>query len=449
MNTSLGNYHRDTTPFLKRIASESGTHSFHKCITHGKWTGTSSASMLTGTTPPTHGIYGASDRILSEEVATIPELLPGAYSTVSLVSNPNAGPAKGLDRGFDESKFIRPSTLIKNVDFTTLIKSPFKLWQHGGGLTADIRRHEGLSSYMITDMSKNIISGNNDPYFLYVHPNSSHLPYLPPPEFADQFLNDISYSLDDALDLVQSAYGDIYRLNAEGLSNEEWSVVEAMYDAVICHVDYCVEQIVSSIRSQGDNTIVVVTADHGDLLGEYGLAGHKFVTHDALTHVPLVVSGLNRIGDKTEQIVQHIDIWKTIFAQIDADNDQLEGTDLTRGNRKYAISQRSGENCRKNLQKVQKYNENFNPSIVQPQLLTSVRSKDKKLLYTEDDVRMFALPNETTDMKHQYQKEYNRMISFVEKWIENHEIRPAAKRNGELESHIQEHLSDMGYLTDI
>jgi len=74
--TSLSNYELETTPSLQPIAASQGGNAFSHCISHGNWTGTSSASILTGTTPPTHGIFGESNLVLPRDVATVPELLP-------------------------------------------------------------------------------------------------------------------------------------------------------------------------------------------------------------------------------------------------------------------------------------------------------------------------------------------------------------------------------------
>ena len=75
-----------------------------------KWTGTSTSSILTGTHPPTHGIYGASDAVIPDDIKTVPEILSeNGYHTIGISPNPNAGVAKGLDRGFEEFEYLNLS----------------------------------------------------------------------------------------------------------------------------------------------------------------------------------------------------------------------------------------------------------------------------------------------------------------------------------------------------
>lgn len=444
-HTSLSGYGRETTPNLARVAADPRATSFEQCITHGKWTGTSTASILTGTNPPTHGIYGAGEYALSEEVATLPELLPDAYTSTSIVSNPNAGPAKGLDRGFDDVRYVTPSTMREAAGLRTMLKSVPNLWSHGGGLTTDIERHKGLSSYMMTDIAKRLLSERADPTFTFLHFNSSHHSYLPPAAYRDRFSDGISAGPEAALDIAQSAYEDIHELIADGLTDSEWEAVTAMYDAALAHVDHCVGELVDAVLERDEETIVVLTGDHGDLLGEYGLAGHKFAVHDALTRVPLVVYGLDGIDHQRENVVQHTDIVKTLFARLGLAPAQLEGVVLTRESREYAITQRSGENAEKNLRKVREHDPTYALPVSHLQTLTAVRSTGYKLLYSDDAVELFELPDESTDVAARYPETFDRMRSHAEEWLDSHESRTTGTER-ELDADIEEHLSDMGYL---
>lgn len=444
-HTSLSGYGRDTTPALARLASDPRATAFEQCITHGKWTGTSSGSILTGTYPPTHGIYGAGGYALPDDVATLPELLPEEYTTRSIVSNPNAGPAKNLDRGFDEARYVTPSTMRDAVGLRTMLKSVPQLWSHGGGLTTDVERHKGLSSYMMVDVAKRALATQEGPSFTYLHLNSSHHSYLPPAAYRDRFTDDIAASPGQALDTAQSAYEDIHELIANGLTDTEWESVTAMYDAVLAHVDHCVGSLVEAALGRDEETIVIVTADHGDLLGEFGLAGHKFAVHDALTHVPLVVYGLDNIDHQHDSVVQHADVVRTLFAQLGVEPAQFEGIDLTRQSREYAITQRSGENAQKNLDAVREHDRSYSLPGSHPGMLTAIRSTAHKLLYSDDAVELYELPDEMTDVADQYPATFERMQSYAEEWLGSRDSR-ATGTKPELDEETKAHLSDMGYL---
>jgi len=442
----LTDYEHNTTPSLQRIADSTAGAAFSHCISHGNWTGTSSASILTGTTPPTHGIYGESELVLSDAIATVPELLPEEYESRSLISNPNAGPARGLERGFDDVRYILPSRLREDVGLQTLAKSVPRLRKHGGGLTADIERHKGLTSYMTIDLAEQFIASQDDPCFLYLHLGSSHHPYLPPAAYINEFVDELTISPERALDIAQSTYEDIHELIANGgLSDDELRAVEAMYDAAIAHVDHCVGQLYDAIR-QHDDTILVITADHGDLLGEYGLAGHKLVLDDALIHVPLVTHNLGGVQNHTENVVQHIDIMQSVLDQVGGETDQFEGVDLRTDTREFAVTQRSGHNAQQNIKQIRAHNPTYEPPIQHPKMLTSLRSPEHKLLHSEDAVELFELPDEQTDRKEDFPELRKRMASKAGSWLEDHEIRAAAEREQQLDADIKEHLSDMGYI---
>jgi len=444
-HTSLSGYQRNTTPWLQRIAADQQGHSFSNCISHGKWTGTSSASILTGTTPPTHGIYGARDLVISDDIATVPAMLPDAYTSVSLVSNPNAGPVNGLDRDFDDVKYVTTSTLRESVGLRTLAKSVPQLWRHGGGIRTDIEQHKGLSTFMIVDAAKRVAATQTPPYFMYLHLNSSHHPYLPPASHIDNFTEDVDPKT--ALEITQSKYDDIHELIANGgLTDTEWDAVVSMYDAVTSHIDSCVGQLVDAVQQQDGETIIVVVGDHGDLLGEYDLAGHKFVLHDGLTHVPLVTYGVDGVAHQTDAMVQPIDVLRTVLSQIGVENEQLEGIDLTQDHRRFAVTQRSGENARKNLRKVRESNPAFSLPVGSPKTLTAARSREYKLLYSEDSTELFRLPDETTDVKDQHPEPYDKMVSYISNWLTEHDSGFTTRRNQALDSDIEDHLSNMGYL---
>jgi arylsulfatase A-like enzyme len=451
-HTSLSDYFRDTTPSLRQIADDPAGQSFSQCISHGKWTGTSSASILTGTYPSTHGIYGASDLVLSDEIATIPELLSTAgYSSLGIVSNPNAGPAKGLDRGFNEFKYVSPSTLIETVGYRTLVKSFLNIWEHGGGITTDIERHKCLSSYMMTDVAKRFATQQSaeKPFFLYLHYNSSHHPYLPPKAYLDNFVDSRSISPKTALNIAQSKYDDIHELIAHGgLSDEEWAAVVAMYDAVVAHVTQCAGHLVNAIQHQNNGeTIFVITADHGDLLGEHGLAGHKLVVDDSLTHIPFVTHGLEGIEQHADQVVQPIDFIKTILMQIGIENEQLEGNLLTEESRNYAITQRSEQNAIKNLDRIRDLNPDYELSTYHPGMLTAFRSVDFKYLKSSERTVLYKLPNETEDVSDSYPDVAAIFDQYASEWLATHKNNAtASQRDQELDPQIQEHLSNMGYL---
>ena len=337
--------------------------------------------------------------------------------------------------------------LREDVELRTMVKSIPQLWRHGGGLTTDTDRHKWLTSFMTVDLAKRFLASQDNPYFMYIHLGSSHHPYLPPATYRDTYTDGLSVSPREALDITQSMYEDIHELIADGgLSDEELQAVTSMYDATVSHVDYCVGKLFDVIQQVDDDTVVVITADHGDLLNEYGLAGHKFVLDDALTHVPLVTHDMEGIDEQTDEVVQHIDVLETVLSQVGIKAEQFEGVDLRTDTRELAVTQRSGKNAKRNLEQVREYDPSYELAIPHINTLTAFRSTEHKLLYSEDAVEFVSLADEVTDIRDCHPEIYQSMVSEAKHWLDAHETRAAAKREQELDPDINEHLSDMGYL---
>jgi arylsulfatase A-like enzyme len=94
----------------------------------------------------------------------------------------------------------------------------------------------------------------------------------------------------------------------------------ALYDGALRYVDQCVGELAAVLREQGvwDSTLVVVTADHGESLGEHGILGHAFGMHDTLLRVPLLMRCPATLpaGFVIDELAQTTDIMPTISSMI-------------------------------------------------------------------------------------------------------------------------------------
>lgn len=121
---------------------------------------------------------------------------------------------------------------------------------------------------------------------------------------------------------------------------EEWATIKAMYDATISYVDHLIGDLFEFISLELDDTVFVVTADHGELFGEHGLLAHRLVLDDAVTNFSLVVHDPTDITDYNGELIQHIDLMKTLLAEVGAEHPTLQGYDFTQDKRPYCIIQR-------------------------------------------------------------------------------------------------------------
>lgn len=458
-HTPLHGYERNTTPEIARVASHRDSVNFKHGISHSTRTPVSVPSMLTGLFPSRHQMIGQkSGDLIPESMATVPEMFENCgYRTLGVSENAYAGEAKGIDSRFNE--FIKSSPGLQDFlsyqEGMTLLKYALKTKTHGPGLTLDKSAHGEQNSFFTTDIAKRMLrntTNKTEPFFCYVHYNDPHHPYIPPLSYRKEYISEIDATLDEAMEFAQDMHNNLYRHIAGDIpfTDKEWEMLYSMYDSVIKYVDKCVGELFEFVCKNFEDTIVVITSDHGDLFGEYGLLGHHIALHDGLTHVPLVTYGLKNVNQCADQPIQHIDVMKTLLSLAGADHSQFQGQNLLAGCREIAISQdfrgTVDDNDERNYDRIRQYNPDIDLSHLPKSLLTAARTRDFKLLHTKYRSELYRLPDESEDVQDQYPSVYSNLLSFVQEWLKT-EGRPfdSSPKEAELSDQVEQHLEDMGY----
>lgn len=291
---SLYGYKRETTPFLEKYAKNGAV--FNRVYTQKTSTSPSVASILTGTYPHTHGIVGIRE-YLPDSAVTIGEILkPYGFNTASFVSNPNLSAFFNFNQGFDTID-----------DFAT--KDNYAVTEKAKGNLADAKI---VNNKVFPWLKKH----SNDKFFLYVHYIDPHAPYIPPPPYNKIFIDDKCYgefkNFSDKDFTMEKSPTDIKYYNPDYFI--------AQYDGEILYVDTEIEKLIQYLDSLGlaDNTLVVITADHGESLGdeqEY-FFGHGYFGYESTAHIPLIMVAKDIIPGKKviKQVVETIDIAPTILS---------------------------------------------------------------------------------------------------------------------------------------
>jgi uncharacterized sulfatase len=205
-----------------------------------------------------------------------------------------------------------------------------------------------------------------------------------------------------------------------------------------------VGRLVDYLRSLPfEDTVVVVTADHGELFGEYGLMSHNWVVHDAVTRVPLVVDGLDdSLVVGPDDVVQHADVMATLLAKAGGDIDDLIGVDLREERREFAVSQRGPitEN------EVRMHNPEYDMSRFHDGTLTAVRTGKFKYQRGEDRDELFALPDEETDAREDHPETYEELSGVHDTWLEEHGQPATEGRTDQFTGAVQKQLRNLGYM---
>jgi arylsulfatase A-like enzyme len=165
----------------------------------------------------------------------------------------------------------------------------FEGW--GAGPDGFSHKAENLNAVTLPELDR--LSKTGQPFFLFMRHMDPHSPYLPPPPFQRMFYQ--GNELDPAKDSMKPVmefkpFCDYFASwMPEGITDAKYEV--AQYDAAISYMDACIQSIFEAIEELGlvENTIVVVTADHGETLDEHECWFDHHGTYDNTLHVPLII----------------------------------------------------------------------------------------------------------------------------------------------------------------
>src|SRR5262249_45288827 len=130
------------------------------------------------------------------------------------------------------------------------------------------------------------------PWFLFVNVMEAHAPYLPPPGFGELAPKDRFKGPSLNHRYMGDAFVAAYNVGAvDDIVKEELKVLRRLYRAEVEYVDTFLAGAVEALHDQLDRTVVVVTADHGENLGEDHRLGHVAALDERLVRVPLAVIG--------------------------------------------------------------------------------------------------------------------------------------------------------------
>jgi arylsulfatase A-like enzyme/Flp pilus assembly protein TadD len=274
----LGCYHYAAaqTPRIDQLAA-SGVR-FEQASTVVPLTLPAHSSLMTGTFPSWHGVRDNGGFYLEDDQITLAEVLrdrgfrTGGF-VGAFVLDRRWGIAQGFERFFDDFDLDR----FANVFGMDMIQRP-------GSEVVD-RALEWLRAEP------------KRPFFAWVHLYDAHTPYEAPEPFRSRFPR----TLDGA------------------------------YDAEIASVDAQVGRLIDALRADGrlDDTVVIVVADHGEMLGEHGELTHGFFIYEGATHIPLIVSGPGVPTGVVPDQVRIVDVMPTALSLLGvAVPKQVQGANL-------------------------------------------------------------------------------------------------------------------------
>jgi len=313
-------YGRPTSPNIDRVSGEGAR--FDRAICQSPGSTASHASMMTGLYPLTHGAWNVGDS-LQEDVPTLQgHLRDRGYATAFFGNNFFLGPRFGFSRDYES--YGNEGIVYK------LGGAPLSLFWRSLGAARLVRawrsRPGAPSTFSIEQSLAWIRKNKNRKFFLFLHIMDPHAPYSPPGEYRRRFF---SRQYDAELH-------DGPRLRKRIASLEPWEKDQLvdLYDGEVAYADSKIGALVRTLTDCGiyDRTVLVITADHAEVLAEHGGIFNHGYLWDCCVRVPLIVRFPPAVpaGIVRTRVVQLIDVAPTALSLLgEPPLPAAQGEDLT------------------------------------------------------------------------------------------------------------------------
>lgn len=283
-------YERDTSPNIDRFAEDAIV--FDYGISASTFTKTSVASLFTGLPAHQHNVLFGD--LTDEEGQISSDVLASRFDTVA---------ERMFALGLHTEAWVQNGQLRDYMGFA----QGFARYHDQPG---DAPTITGLHRAWLRGPTSSL------PSFTYLHILDLHAPYNPPPPYYGRF-GPTERGLPHGLGYGEWAqYKDRIRRGEHKVTQDELGALLDRHDECLAHVDHWVGTILDDLKRYGkyDNSLVIVTGDHGDAFGEHGVISHSTHPFDELVHVPLIVKmpRAKHAGARVPQMVSHVDVLATL-----------------------------------------------------------------------------------------------------------------------------------------
>ena len=279
-------YHRPTAPALDGFAATATL--FTDCTSPAPWTVPSVASVMTGLHPARHRLHSLGFALPGDLITVAEVLRDGGWQTAAVSFNPAVRPDFGFEQGFD---------LFED---------------HRGkfGAYPDVAE-------MVQWVDAWLTEGPPQPFFLYLQPMNVHGPYKVPKEERSALLGrppsrQFRYFREPMRSIMRKGQLDL----REQVDSAYLESLVDQYDTAVRYTTDQVARIFALLSSKGlfDNTLIILTADHGEELFDHGGFNHGTSMHRELLHVPLYVKMPGqREASQISAPVNLLDLFPTIL----------------------------------------------------------------------------------------------------------------------------------------
>lgn len=286
-------YERDTTPFLEELAATSIV--YESAHSTSGWTSPAHASLFTGLFPVAHRTT-QEYWVLGDQWTTLAERLADAgFETTGIVENPMLSARNGFDQGF---------------------AAYHEAWR------SEAPDGESALAFFRDSIANR---DNSKPFFTFFNLMGAHSPYRAPKEFSLPFVQDRSITL-------RSNLWREFFLGSAVFTEAELEHLRDLYDGELRYTDHLVREIAEELKRAGlwENTVFVVTSDHGENLGDHRMMDHVFSLYESTTAIPLLIHDPVHFapGSRESRAVQLPDVYSTLLERAGLDSEGSQGINL-------------------------------------------------------------------------------------------------------------------------
>ena len=259
-------HRRATSPTIDALAARGAR--FTDVTAAAPWTLPSHATMLTGLYPSRHGVKSHETRLAAETTTLAEEFQAAGYQTYAVVNSHNLGaPQFQLAQGFQRWQYVTETFEDKEKRLRT-----------------------GNLGPVVVDEAREFLSARDatKPFFLFLHFYDVHSDWTPKQEYRDAFVGPYDGKLDGGTQQLQGV-----RNRGEQLSERDLVFLRELYDAEIRTFDDVLAGFLAWLGEQGlvDETLIVLTSDHGEEFQEHGSVLHGRTQYQELLAIPWILAG--------------------------------------------------------------------------------------------------------------------------------------------------------------
>lgn len=420
-------YSKKTTPFIDSLAKEGIL--FTNAISVGAITKQSFPAILGSIYPL---MCENLDNSMKKTTPIAKMLQKNGYATGAFHSNIIISKRYNYQKGFDvfDDNFPTAQKVFNKTMWIRRQKrlQPLLTYLSKTVLSFIREKSPKVTAEKINDAALKWINSINKPFFAWIHYMDVHGPYLPEQKYVDQIC-DTKISRKELFILWRKIVDALK--NPLNLSESEIKIAVDYYDACILQVDDYIKKLVQSLKESGKlkNTIIIITADHGEEFNDHGNLSHHRKLYDELIHVPFIMYNwdANTAGLVIDEVISSIDIAPTILDIVNIPSSKKyfgkSVLPIINNNEKRHIAI-SETDC------VFKNGQLFAENTKQ----ISIRTKNWKLIYVENPERyeLYDLKNNTKEKKNVYEsrkdiacklkKEIDKHIKKIKEYAEKEEV---------------------------